>query len=325
MNCGRKKMNQGGKVPPDAENDRLAMESMNEKRKSDEATLNRGNRGPTTRGGYRGGKPQKSYADGGDVKKKLSEMTDEERYGKVGAEIRRLDPEAYKKRSRTAEGNVALLKELRARAKGGEKAEPEAPKATRVEAAQESMRTGKPIADAPASSAPPQSGGGPRRGGNRNPPKSGGATRASRPRPPEMVSRREFGSDRRGAGSKPPSDAQLNAALTAASFIPFVGPGIRLARGANAAYKGYKATKASMAAAKATKDRVLRPNAAETLAEGRRIANEYSRGTPRRAKKIGSGRTTNKNSGGSIKKYAAGGAVTRGDGISRVKTRCRIR
>jgi len=30
--------------------------------------------------------------------KKLSEMTDEERYGKVGAEIRRLDPEAYKNR-----------------------------------------------------------------------------------------------------------------------------------------------------------------------------------------------------------------------------------
>ena len=47
--------------------------------------------------------------------KKLSEMTDEERYGKVGAEIRRLDPEAYKNRPRTLEGNLNLLKELRKR------------------------------------------------------------------------------------------------------------------------------------------------------------------------------------------------------------------
>ena len=47
--------------------------------------------------------------------KKLSEMTDEERYGKVGAEIRRLDPEAYKNRPKTLEGNLKLLKELRAK------------------------------------------------------------------------------------------------------------------------------------------------------------------------------------------------------------------
>lgn len=42
-------------------------------------------------------------------------MTDEERYGKVGAEIRRLDPEAYKNRPKTMEGNLKLLQELRAR------------------------------------------------------------------------------------------------------------------------------------------------------------------------------------------------------------------
>lgn len=48
--------------------------------------------------------------------KKLSEMTDEERYGKVGAEIRRLDPEAYKNRPKTAEGNMKLLRELREKA-----------------------------------------------------------------------------------------------------------------------------------------------------------------------------------------------------------------
>ena len=44
-------------------------------------------------------------------------MTDEERYGKVGAAIRKLDPEAYKSRPRTLEGNLKLLKELRAKAK----------------------------------------------------------------------------------------------------------------------------------------------------------------------------------------------------------------
>jgi hypothetical protein len=42
-------------------------------------------------------------------------MTDEERYGKVGAEIRRLDPEAYKNRPKTMEGNLKLLKQLRGR------------------------------------------------------------------------------------------------------------------------------------------------------------------------------------------------------------------
>jgi hypothetical protein len=48
--------------------------------------------------------------------KKLSEMTDEERYGKVGAAIRRLDPEAYKRRTdKSAEANLKLLKELRAK------------------------------------------------------------------------------------------------------------------------------------------------------------------------------------------------------------------
>jgi hypothetical protein len=41
-------------------------------------------------------------------------MTDEERYGKIGAEIRRLDPEAFKNRSdKSAAGNLKLLKELR--------------------------------------------------------------------------------------------------------------------------------------------------------------------------------------------------------------------
>ena len=45
-------------------------------------------------------------------------MSDEERYGKVGAMIRRLDPEAYKNRSdKSAEGNLKLLKELQEKAR----------------------------------------------------------------------------------------------------------------------------------------------------------------------------------------------------------------
>jgi len=49
-------------------------------------------------------------------KKKPSEMTDEERYGKVGAEIRRLDPEAFKNRTdKSASANMELLKKLRAK------------------------------------------------------------------------------------------------------------------------------------------------------------------------------------------------------------------
>lgn len=54
-------------------------------------------------------------------------MTDEERYGKVGAAIRRLDPEAYKNRPRTLEGNLKLLKELREKSKKSEEKKEEAP------------------------------------------------------------------------------------------------------------------------------------------------------------------------------------------------------
>jgi hypothetical protein len=52
---------------------------------------------------------------GGKIKKMAEGgMTDEEKYGKVGAAIRRLDPEAYKNRKdKSAEANLRLLKELR--------------------------------------------------------------------------------------------------------------------------------------------------------------------------------------------------------------------
>ncbi len=48
----------------------------------------------------------------------LAGMSDEERYGKVGAEIRRLDPEAYKNRPRDYQGNIDLLNKLRAQKAG---------------------------------------------------------------------------------------------------------------------------------------------------------------------------------------------------------------
>jgi hypothetical protein len=60
---------------------------------------------------------------GGKIKKMAEGgMTDEEKYGKVGAEIRRLDPEAYKNRKdRSAEANLRLLKELREKSRGTRK------------------------------------------------------------------------------------------------------------------------------------------------------------------------------------------------------------
>ena len=56
--------------------------------------------------------------------KKLSQMTDKERYGEIGAEIRRLDPEAYKNRPKTLEGNLSLLRQLREKSKTSEETAP---------------------------------------------------------------------------------------------------------------------------------------------------------------------------------------------------------
>jgi hypothetical protein len=66
------------------------------------------------RGVFKHGGKINKMAEGG--------MTDEEKYGKVGAEIRRLDPEAYKNRKdRSAEANLRLLKELREKSRGTRK------------------------------------------------------------------------------------------------------------------------------------------------------------------------------------------------------------
>ena len=67
-------------------------------------------------------KPGGKYAGGRIKKMAEGGMTDEEKYGKVGAEIRRLDPEAYKNRKdRSAEANLRLLKELREKSRGTRK------------------------------------------------------------------------------------------------------------------------------------------------------------------------------------------------------------
>lgn len=61
---------------------------------------------------------------GGD-KESSKGMSDEERYGKVGAAIRRLDPEAFKNRTdKSAAANLKLLKELRERGSSASESKP---------------------------------------------------------------------------------------------------------------------------------------------------------------------------------------------------------
>ena len=63
---------------------------------------------------------------GGD-KESSKGMSDEERYGKVGAAIRRLDPEAFKNRTdKSAAANLKLLKELRERGSSASESKPAA-------------------------------------------------------------------------------------------------------------------------------------------------------------------------------------------------------
>ena len=61
--------------------------------------------------------------------------TDEERYGKIGAQIRRLDPEAFKNRAdRSAAANLKLLRELREKKAGAPAKVVETKTETKVEA-----------------------------------------------------------------------------------------------------------------------------------------------------------------------------------------------
>jgi len=236
------------------------------------------------------------YEEGGPVKK-LSEMTDEERYGKTGAEIRRLDPEAYANRKdKSAEANLALLKQLREKDKAAQKS-------TRVESAEESMRTGKPMKDSGFTAVRAPSSGPTTRGGARRP-----APAAPVARPSQGASRREFGQDLRGPKYSG-KDIQTAEKMAQATLL-----GLTAGRAGSSGSFSRAASAPAKVAPRPT------PPRARKIGSGRTT----DRTTPPRAKKIGSGRTTNKNAGGSIKKYAAGGAV-RGDGICRVKTKGRMR
>lgn len=310
MNCGRKKMNQGGKVPPDAENDRLAMESMNEKRKSDEATLNRGNRGPTTR---RRAHRMPKYAEGGEVN------TDEMSFGKAFRHFRNAGDKTFTWKGKKYTTELAKPE--------APKAKPETPTATRVESAQESMRTGKPMTDSGFTSVRKPSSGPTTRGGARRP--APVSTRRS-----EGVSRREFGQNLKGpkysASDIKTAENVATALGAAASAAPGVGVAMRGARGLAAADAA--AAAAARKTAEAAARRAARKKAAEdAAAAARKKTVEATASRTRRANKgteyerVTGGRTSNMRRGGPIKKYAAGGAVTRGDGISRVKTRCRMR
>jgi hypothetical protein len=80
--------------------------------------------GPTSYSGEDTGEGMEMSTRRMSSSKKASEMSDEEKYGKVGAAIRRLDPEAYKNRTdKSAAGNLKLLKELQEKSKS-----PAAPK-----------------------------------------------------------------------------------------------------------------------------------------------------------------------------------------------------
>jgi len=79
--------------------------------------------------------------------------TDEERYGKIGAQIRSLDPEAFKNRTdRSAAANFKLLRELREKKAVAPAKVVDTKTETKVEA---SRAADTPKADTPARRAPP--------------------------------------------------------------------------------------------------------------------------------------------------------------------------
>lgn len=275
------------------ENSKLARDSMNEMyRKREQNRQQR--RGPLTRRASH----RKTYAAGGPI-------SDEERYGKVGAAIRKLDPEAYANRKdKSAEANLALLKQLREKDKSAQKS-------TRVESAEESMRTGKPMKDSGFTAVRAPSSGPTTRGGARRP-----VPAAPVARPSQGASRREFGQDLRGpkysAGDIQTAETATKVLGAGMSAAPGVGMAMRGARlGATAAREAAK--KAAEAAAK----KEAAKKTAKELERRRRTLSGSNIGAQSRP-------TITRRTGGSITKYAAGGAV-RGDGICRVKTKGRMR
>lgn len=322
--CGKKmrKYGKGGDVSEAAENEKLAAGSMNEeaKKNREEARENEElavdflnqktppSRGPTSR--RRANRENRGYAEGGPI-------SDEERYGKTGAEIRRLDPEAYKNRKdKSAAANIALLKQLREKDKAAQKS-------TRVESAEESMRTGKPMKDSGFTAVRAPSSGPTTRGGKRRP-----APAAPVARPSQGASRREFGQDLRGpkySGKDIQTAEKMGQAtllgLTAGRAGSLGSFNRAVAAPAKAASRTAKATEA---ATKARQARTAKAAAERKAAEAAEL--ERRRRTLSGSNVGGQGNrpTINRLTGGSIKKYAAGGAV-RGDGICRVKTKGRMR
>ena len=253
-------------------------------------------------------------------------MTDEERYGKVGAEIRRLDPEAYKNRPRSMEGNLKLLKELRA--KGKETSAPSAPVT--------------PIPKGPTT-----------RGGRRA---SAEETETSNRRiSDKMIANRASAAMERNRSALPSDratnfrtqaeetgmDAEQRAAKARgyAKDIAMTAGAAKLGSAAGSAYRrtGTQFRRAADRASEmegkvlARKDipsyseryRASESAAARRAASPKRKREEAER---RLDEKLASDMEGGFNKGGRVKKYAGGGSVSsRADGIAkRGKTRCRI-
>lgn len=261
--------------------------------------------------------------------KKLSEMTDEERYGKVGAEIRRLDPEAYKNRPRSMEGNLKLLKELRAKGKE------------------------TPTSAAPSAPVAPIPKGPTTRGGRRA---SAEETEASNRRiSDKMIANRASAAMERNRGTLPSDrgtgfrsqaeetgmDAEQRAAKARgyAKDIALTAGAAKLGSAAGSAYRRTgtqfrtAADKASESAGRSLAQKGIpsyseRYRAGEAAAARRAASPKRKREEAERRldEKLASDMEGGFNKGGRVKKYAGGGAVSsRADGIAkRGKTRCRI-
>jgi hypothetical protein len=251
-------------------------------------------------------------------------MTDEERYGKVGAEIRRLDPEAYKNRPRSMEGNLKLLKELRAKGKQ------------------------TPASAAPAAPIPK---GPTTRGGRRA---SAEETEASNRRiSDKMIANRASAAMERNRGTLPSDratsfrsqaeetgmDAEQRAAkarelskdiaMTAGvarvgslAGAPFRRTGAQFRRAADKASE----MEGKVLARKDIPSYSERYRASESAAARREAMRKRREAERRLDEKLASDMEGGFNKGGRVKKYAGGGSVSsRADGIAkRGKTRCRI-
>lgn len=253
-------------------------------------------------------------------------MSDEERYGKVGAMIRRLDPEAYKNRPRSMEGNLKLLKELRAKGKQ------------------------TPASAAPAAPIPK---GPTTRGGRRASAEETGAS--NRRIEDQMIAKRATAAMERNRSALPSDRATnfrtqaeetgMNAEQRAAKArgyakdIAMTAGAAKLGSAAGSAY-GRTAGQFRRAGDKISEmeGKVLarkdipsyseRYRASESAAARRAASPKRKREEAERRldEKLASDMEGGFNKGGRVKKYAGGGSVSsRADGIAkRGKTRCRI-